>query len=151
MFKPTGLALASILAMSGVCVGQEFKNVQLTKEPTADGRKADLVSGSLKFNREAKEIQFTSQNGAPQLVIKYDAIKRIEYERASRPRYTEGILIAWPLLLTKSKKHYLTIQYMDSSGAGHYAIMRLDKSNCRDVIAEAEAQTGKKVERLDEP
>jgi hypothetical protein len=46
------------------------------------------------------------------------------------------ILLAWPLLFTKGKKHYLTIQ-----GAGEeFAIFRLHKGNVRNVLAVAESR-----------
>jgi hypothetical protein len=60
------------------------------------------------------------------------------------------MLVAWPLLFTKSKKHWLTFQYSDASGTGQYAIIRLDKSNFREALATVEAETGKKVERTEE-
>jgi hypothetical protein len=53
-------------------------------------------------------------------------------------------------LLAHSKKHYLTIQYTDASGAGQFAIVQLDKKNAQQAIAAAQAETGKNVERAEE-
>jgi len=77
-------------------------------------------------------------------------VKSIVYERTARPRYAEGLLIAWPLLFTKSKSHYVTIQYNDDKEGSQYAIIRLDKSNYRDALASLEAQTGKPIQRSEE-
>ena len=98
----------------------------------------------------SKEFRFAHKKTTTALTVKYDTIKSMLYERAARPRYVSGILLAWPLLFTKGKKHFLTIQYADESGNGKYAVFRLDKSNFRDALAKAEADTGKKVERTEE-
>jgi hypothetical protein len=47
------------------------------------------------------------------------------YERTSTPRYAAGLFLAWPLLFTKEKKHFVTFQYKDSSSDGKYAIFQL--------------------------
>lgn len=144
------LALALLLNLAAISLAQEFNHAELFKGATPNSKKGDSVKGSLKFNQDKKQIEFVDQQGAPELSINHETIKSMLYERAAKPRYAEGILIAWPLLFTKSKKHYLTIQYNDPQGAGQYAIMRLDKNNVRDVLATAEAQTGKKVDRAEE-
>ena len=72
------------------------------------------------------------------------------YERTSKPRYAEAILLSPLFLFAHSKKHFLTIQYTDADGQGKFAMIHLDKGNARDVVAAAEAETGKKVERTEE-
>lgn len=93
-------------------------------------------------------VSFLQESGSSILDIKYDAIKNITYEQASKPRYAEAVLISPMFLLTSSKKHYLTFQYSDATGDGKYAIVHLDKKNARDPVACAEAQTGRKVEQI---
>ncbi|HET8667581.1 MAG TPA: hypothetical protein VFM10_06335 [Terriglobales bacterium] len=144
------IALALMVSLSMISAGQEFKRAELFKSAAPEKKKGDTVKGSLMFDKEKKQVLFLRQTGLPELTISHEAIKTMLYERASKPRYAEGILLAWPLLLTKSKKHYLTIQYTEPSGTGQYAIVRLDKSNVRDVLATAEAQIGKKVDRSEE-
>jgi hypothetical protein len=56
----------------------------------------------------------------------------------------------WDCLASLKNPHYLTFQYADESGQGKYAIIHLDKKNAREAVACAEAQTGKKVEQIDE-
>ncbi|MGA2482287.1 MAG: hypothetical protein ABSF92_04130 [Candidatus Acidiferrales bacterium] len=140
----------STLLVTPVCLAQaQFDKVQYLKPPAAGQKKAEPVDGSLTFDAAKKELRFVGK-GTPDLTIKYDSVKSMLYEKASKPRYAEGILLAWPLLLTKSKKHYFTIQYSDAAGTGQYALLRLDKSNYREVLAKAEADTGKKVDRSEE-
>ena len=68
------------------------------------------------------------------------------YELSSKPRYAEAILISPFFLFTKSKKHFLTVQYTDDAGSGKFMMIHMDKTNARDIVNTAEAETGKKVD-----
>ncbi len=121
-------------------------------QATSTGQKkaGTSVKGTLWFDSETKNVTFLQESGTPALSFKYDAIKTITYEKASKPRMAEAVLISPLFLLSNSKKHYLTFQYTDETGQGKYAIVHLDKKNAREAVACAEAQTGKKVEQVDE-
>lgn len=121
-------------------------------QATAAGQKkaAPAVKGNLTFDTEKKNVDFIDQKGASAFSIKYDSIKTILYEKTSKPRYAEAILISPLFILSHSKKHFLTIQYTDASGAMQFVIVHLDKKNAREAVAVAEAQTGKKVEQVEE-
>jgi hypothetical protein len=121
-------------------------------QATASGQKkaAPAVKGALSFDAEKKCVDFVDEKGAPAFSIKYDSIKTILYEKTSKPRYAEAILISPLFLFSHSKKHFLTIQYSDAAGTGQFVIVHLDKKNAREVVALAEAQTGKKVEQVEE-
>jgi hypothetical protein len=90
------------------------------------------VKGALFFDNEKKTISLLQESGSSILDIKYDSIKDITYEKASKPRYAEAVLISPFFLLSNSKKHDLTFQYDDPSGQGKYAIIYLDKKNARE-------------------
>ncbi|MCW5964627.1 MAG: hypothetical protein KIT83_11360 [Bryobacterales bacterium] len=105
--------------------------------------------GSLMLDRNDKLLAFSSQD-VKRMEVPLDAISNLVYERAKRPRYAAGLLFAWPLLFTKTKKHFLTVQYKDASGEGQYALFQLHKENFREVLAAIEAATDSKVERLEE-
>jgi hypothetical protein len=95
-------------------------------------------------------VDFLDQKGSTAFSIKYDRIKNILYEKTSTPRYAEAVLISPLFVFSHSKKHFLTIQYTDDAGAGQFVIIHLDKKNAREAVAMAEAQTGKKVEQVEE-
>jgi hypothetical protein len=121
-------------------------------QATSTGQKkaGASVKGSLVFDPVMKDVKFQQESGSPVLSIKYDAIKNMTYEKASKPRYAEAVIISPLFLLSNAKKHYLTFQYADETGAGKYAIVHLDKKNARQAVACAEAQIGKQVEQIDE-
>ena len=139
--------------LSGVCFGQaqfDFDKAEYLKPAAAGSKKSETVGGTLRFDTAKKEVQWVDKKGTPAFSIKYDAIKSMLYEKTAKPRYAAGLLLAWPLLFTKSKKHYLTIQYTDPAGVGQFVLIHLDKSNFREAVARAESETGKKVERAEE-
>lgn len=135
-----------LLVFSTLLQAETFKDVEYMYKQ--DGKeKAERIGGALDFNATLKKVMFESKKVA--LDIPAASITNVVYERAAKPRYAAGLLLAWPLLFTKSKQHYLTIQYTDD-GVGKYAVFKLDKGNFREILAAAEATTGKKVERSEE-
>jgi len=136
----------ALIAFSAVLQAETFKDVEYMYKP-AGKVKGERVGGALDFDAASTKVMFESKQVA--LDIPAASITNLVYERAAQPRYTTGLLLAWPLLFTKSKKHYLTIQYTDN-GLGKYAVSKLDKGNFREILAAAEATTGKKVERSEE-
>jgi hypothetical protein len=145
---PQSPSPASALPPSSPAAPAQFDDAEyLLKAPGQE--KAQPVKGTLTFDQGAKTIRFLG-NGVTQLDIPYSTISGILYERAARPRYGLGILIAWPLLFTKSKKHFLTVQHKLPQGQGEFAIIRLDKKNYQMALATAEAQTGIRIERTEE-
>jgi len=81
----------------------------------------------------------------PSFEASYDDITNLVYERTKKPRYSAGLLLAWPLLFTKEKEHYLTIE-----ANGAFAFIKLHKSKYRAAIAAIQSASGIEVERLAE-
>jgi hypothetical protein len=117
--------------ISTLAVNRSFSGVSLLGDKGATHGK--LVLG-------ASDIEF-----APSLRIPLSSVRTLIYERSSKPRYAAGLLIAWPLLFTKSKQHYLTVQH-----ATGYGVFQLPKGSYMEVLAAMEAATGKHVERHEE-
>lgn len=119
---------------------------------TSTGQKkaGSTVKGTLFFDNANKQVAFLQESGSPAVTINYQNIKAITYEKASKPRYAAAVLVSPLFLLSHAKKHYLTFQYTGEGSDGKYAIVRLDKSNAREAVACAEAQTGVKVEQIEE-
>jgi len=149
-FRNAWVAVLTIITVTASFGQSQFDRAELLKSATPGQKKGDAVRGILNFDGVNKEIGFRDKHGSQLLGIKCDSIKNLVYEKTAKPRYAEGLLIAWPLMFTKSKKHYLTVQYEEPAGTGRFAILHLDKSNYQEILATAEAQTGKKVERTEE-
>ncbi|MCC6368180.1 MAG: hypothetical protein IT165_32040 [Bryobacterales bacterium] len=138
-----------LIAITAVTLGaQQFKDVEYFQR-TEGKDKAEKIDGNLIFDKTGNSIQFAHKNNSL-LKVPAAAIKNVVYERAAKPRYAAGLLLAWPLLFTKSKSHFLTVQYTDEKGVGQYVVFRLSKGNYREVLAAAEAFTGKPVQKSEE-
>jgi hypothetical protein len=87
--------------------------------------------------------------GATDLAIDYRRINTIEYGQNVSRRYAEAILISPLLLLSKSRKHFVTIGYVDGNGNQQALVFRVDKGDIRMVLASLEARTGRRVEFQD--
>jgi len=111
--------------------------------------RVEPIKGTVILDPLAKELRFETK-GISQFEVRYEAITSMLYERAAKPRYGAGLLVAWPLLFTKSKKHFFTVQYKGTDGSGQFAVIQLDKSNYQLALAATETQTGKKIDRTEE-
>jgi hypothetical protein len=127
---------------------ETFKDVEYIYTP--DGKdKPKTISGTLTLDSATKRVMFSTKK-ATMVDLTDTAVGSALYERTSKPRYAAGLLLAWPLLFTKTKKHYLTFQYKTEAGEGKYALFHLDKGNYQRILAATEASLGKKVERSEE-
>lgn len=81
--------------------------------------------------------------------IDYRKINTLEYGQNVSRRFAEAILISPVLLLSKSRKHFVTLGYQDEAGQQQALVLRLDKGDIRSVLASLEARTGRRVEYQD--
>jgi len=84
-----------------------------------------------------------------ELRVDYLKIETIEYGQNVSRRYAEAILISPVLLLAKSRKHFVTLEYLDDSGHPQALVLRVEKGDIRSVLAGLEARTGRRVEYQD--
>jgi len=84
------------------------------------------------------------------LAIAYPRINTVEYGQSVSRRYAAGILISPVLLLSKTRKHFVTLGYSDAEGKQQALVFRVDKRDIRSVLASLEARTGRRVEYTDD-
>jgi hypothetical protein len=87
--------------------------------------------------------------GKEELGIAYRKINTVEYGQSVSRRYAEAVLISPLLLLSKSRKHFVTIGYVDPEGKQQALVFRVEKSDIRSVLAGLEARTGRRIEYQD--
>jgi len=85
-----------------------------------------------------------------QLSIPYEKINDIEYGQKAGRRVGLAIAISPWLLLSKKRKHFLTIGYLDESDKQQAGVFELGKDIVRVTLASLEARTGKKIDYQDE-
>ena len=91
----------------------------------------------------------TLQCGKTAVRIAYAKVNTLEYGQNVSRRYAAAILISPVLLLSKSRKHFVTIGYTDSEGKQQALVFRIEKGDIRSVLAALEARTGRRVEYQD--
>jgi hypothetical protein len=121
------------------------------------GVKAQFIGGTLAGVpvRSAARLDLTGADvlvldcGQLRLRIDYHKINTLEYGQNVSRRYAAAILISPVLLLSKSRKHFVTVGYVDEQGKQQALVFRVDKGDIRMVLASLEARTGRRVEFLD--
>ena len=85
-----------------------------------------------------------------ELDVAYAKVNAIEYGQNVSRRYAAAILISPVLLLSKTRKHSVTIEYTDAEGKQQALVFRVEKGDIRSVLAGLEARTGRRVEYQDD-
>lgn len=104
------------------------------------------TGGSLELS-DAKYFAFYSKDG--QVRVSYDQINLVEYGQKVDRRLALAVVISPMFLLSKSRKHFLTLGYIDDAGTRQALVFRVDKTAIRPVLASLEARTGLKVQYQD--
>lgn len=76
------------------------------------------------------------------LRIPYDQINLLEYGQQVNRRLGLALLISPMFLLSKSRKHYLTIGYVDDREAQQALVFQVEKQMIRATLVGLEARTG---------
>ncbi len=97
---------------------------------------------------DEKTFSFTHKDG--KLVVPYDRINDLEYGQKAGRRIGLAIAISPWLLLSKKRKHFLTIGYKDENDKQQAAVFQLGKDIVRTTLASMEARTGKKIDYQDD-
>lgn len=84
------------------------------------------------------------------LHVPYDKVNTVEYGQHVGRRYLEAVLISPLFLLSKSRKHFVTVGYIDANGRQQALVLQVGKGDVRAVLAELEAKTGRRVEYTDD-
>ena len=85
-----------------------------------------------------------------QVRIPYARINLIEYGQQVDRRLALAVVISPIFLLSKKRKHFLTVGYADESGQQQAMVFRVDKSGIRATLVSLEARTGLRVQYQDE-
>jgi hypothetical protein len=78
-------------------------------------------------------------------VVCYTTVNLLEYGQTASRRVALAVVISPLFVLSKARKHYLTIGYTDDDGKQQAMVFRVDKSGIRAVLVALEARTGLKV------
>jgi hypothetical protein len=100
------------------------------------------------YTSHRTQFYFATKGGS--FAIPYDRINLVEYGQSVGRRYAAAILISPLLLASKSRRHFMTVGFVDESGEQQAAVFRVDKKAIRVMLVSLEARTGLKVAYQDE-
>lgn len=121
------------------------------------GIKAQFIGGTV-AGMEAKNearIDLTGtdnlhfQCGDVRVEIPYRKVNTLEYGQNVSRRVAAAVLISPIFLLSKSRRHFVTIGYVDGDGRQQALVIRIQKGDIRSVLIGLEARTGRRVEYQD--
>ncbi len=113
-----------------------------TAEKIASG-----ASGSIDVS-DQRYFAFYAHNA--QLRVPYDRINILEYGQKVDRRVLMAAVISPMFLLSKKRKHFLTLGYVDDDGNHQALVFRVDKNSIRPTLVSLEARTGIKIQYQDE-
>lgn len=123
-----------------------------------EGGRAEYVGGTaagLKVNTEGRIVttddrRLVFRTARGDVTVPYEKINLLEYGQQASRRYALGVIVSPVLLLSKKRRHYLTVGYRDEQDRQQALVFRVDKKDIRAVLAALEARTGLRVEFQDE-
>ncbi len=148
--SPILFFLFSILLFStlpAALAGAEETSFHNVKVPDAKGKQHDAV---LTFSDNDKAVEVKPSKGS-EVTIPYDKISKFSYEFTKRHRVNEGTVFSAPIgvgavvMLTKSRSHWLEIDYRDRDLPKAF-VLRMDKKNYIRILDAVKAHTGQDVD-----
>ncbi len=82
--------------------------------------------------------------------IPYEKINVLEYGQRVSRRYAEAVLLSPVFLLSKTRKHYLTVEFTDDRGKQQAMVFLVSKSDVRSLLVILEAKSGRRIEYQDD-
>jgi len=145
MKSPIVLATLFCFALQGAAWGKVKSNEAAYVGGTVSSLTAP-AKGELAMSDE-KVLVFDSDKG--KLSIPYDRVNSLEYGQKAGRRIGLAIAVTPLALLSKKRKHFLTVGYTDENDKQQAAVFELGKNTVRVTLATIEARTGRKVEYQD--
>jgi hypothetical protein len=121
--------------------------------PAETGGRAEYVGGTVAAVRSktggaiqtTDDQVFRFRSRRVTLEVPYERINLLEYGQKVDRRYAMAVLVSPLFLLSKSRKHFLTIGYTDDQGRQQAMVFQVGKGDVRSVLVSLEARTGRKV------
>jgi hypothetical protein len=82
--------------------------------------------------------------------VPYDSVNLLEYGQQVDRRLALALTVSPVFLLSKSRRHFLTVGYIDEHGVQQALVFRVDKNAIRAALVALEARTGRLVRYQDQ-
>ena len=129
--------LAETVAFAKV-TGKEVMYVGGTVANLPEGAIGDIDT------KNEKALVFTSKQG--KFEIPYENVTSLEYGQKAGRRLGVAVTLTLWALLSKKRKHFLTIGFNDANDKPQGVVLEIPKGTAKATITIIEARSGKKVE-----
>jgi hypothetical protein len=136
------LILPLLFTLTALCAQNRVEYVGGTAQKLASG-----VPGTLDTS-DPNYLAFYSKKA--QLRVSYDRVNLLEYGQQVDRRLLLAVMISPVFLLSKQRKHFLTVGYLDEEGSHQALVFRVDKGSIRPALVSLEARTGQRIQYQDE-
>ena len=124
-----------------------------TQGAIAAGSKAQYVGGSLTLPEKTKgRFELTRDDAAVfrskrgEVVVPYAGIESIEYGQKAGRRVGAAVVVSPLFLLSKKRKHYVTVGFTDTAGTRQGAVFEIGKGDVHAFVMTLSTRSGKDVE-----
>jgi hypothetical protein len=114
------------------------------------GTAPQLAAGSHGSIALSDDRYLAFYGGKTQVRVAYDRVNLVEYGQQVDRRLALALVLSPVFLLSKSRKHFLTIGYSGEDGKQQAMVFRVDKNGIRPTLVGLEARTGLKIQYQDE-
>lgn len=114
------------------------------------GTAATLSSGESGSLEVSDPHYFAFYAKKAQVRVQYTRIETLEYGQTVNRRLLLAIAISPVFLLSKKRKHFLTVGYTDDDGIHQALVFRVDKNDIRATLVSLEARTGLRIQYQDD-
>jgi hypothetical protein len=121
-----------------------------TKVEYVGGTVADVRPGSDIRVDVTDPSRFTLFGRSGRVEVLYSRVNQLEYGQKVGRNILPAIVISPLFLLQKTRKHFLTVGYLDAAGNQQAVVFRVRKGDVRPILASLEARTGLRVTFLDD-
>lgn len=120
--------------------------------------KATYVGGSIAGLPDTAKGSFDTtdddvlvfESKSVEVAIPWQQINMLEYGQRAGRRVGLAIAVSPLFLMSKTRKHFLTLSFEDERGRQQALVFQLDKNHVRSVLVTLEARTGLRVEFQDQ-
>jgi hypothetical protein len=105
------------------------------------------ASGMIELN-DPQYFAFYAQKS--QVRVPYSHVNLLEYGQQVDRRIVLAVVLSPAFLLSKSRRHFLTVGYEDEQGQQQAMVFRVGKNSIRAALVALEARTGLKIQFQDQ-
>lgn len=124
----------------------------------ADGAPVKFVGGTVSALAEGANCRITMTDDVfltvrcrrTEYQVCYETVNLLEYGQTVNRRLALALVISPLFLLSKSRRHFLTVGFTDAQMRQQALVFQLDKKAVRTVLVALEARTGLKITYQDD-